>query len=186
MPGERTFLLYEPSPLEGPQYDPRTVTVTVTSWALIAANALGMARGAMETFVRLATESGSTTTPTPLRNRTPIQTTAGEAEAIISGARAYVLDAVGTVWESACQGAFDPGPQVLQARLAITHAMRESVRAVDMLFYAAGANAIHERNDLELFFRDIHTAGQHIAALHSNFEYGGQALLWLAPAASGW
>jgi len=90
------------------------------------------------------------------------------------------------VWDWACQRASDPGPQVLQARLAITHAMRESVRAVDMLFYAAGTNAIHECNDLELFFRDIHTAGQHIAALHSNFEYGGQALLGLTPDASGW
>ncbi|MCH8988119.1 MAG: acyl-CoA dehydrogenase family protein [Chloroflexi bacterium] len=184
VPEERTYLLYGPSPLEGPHYDPRTVTVT--SWALVAANALGMARGAMDTFVRLATESGSTASPTLLRDRTPIQTTTGEAEAIISGARAYVLDAVGAVWEAACRGVSDPGPQVLQARLAITHAMRESVRAVDLLFYAAGTNAIHEHNDLELFFRDVHTAGQHIAALHSNFEYGGQALLGLTPGAPGW
>ncbi len=84
------------------------------------------------------------------------------------------------------RGDSDSGPQVLQARLAITHAMRESVRAIDMLFYIAGTNAIHESNDLELYFRDIHTAGQHIAGLHSNFEYGGQALLGLLPGASGW
>ena len=184
VPSERTFLLYDPSCLDGPLYDPRTVTVT--SWALTAANALGMARGAMDAFVRLATESGSTTTPTLLRDRTAIQTTVGEAEAIISGARAYVLDSVGAVWEAACQEDSEPGPRILQARLAITHAMRESVRAVEMLFYAAGTNAIHERNDLELFFRDIHTAGQHVAGLHSNFEYGGQALLGLTPEAPGW
>ena len=184
VPSKHTFLLYDPSPLEGPHYDPRTVTVT--GWALVAANALGMARGAMNTFVRLATESGSTASPTLLRDRTSVQTTVGEAEAIISGARAYVLDAVGAVWDAACQGVSDPGPQVLQARLAITHAMRESVRAVDLLFYAAGTNSIHESNDLELFFRDIHTAGQHIAGLHSNFEYGGQALLGLTPGAPGW
>ena len=101
VPEERSYLLYGPSPLEGPHYDPRTVTVT--SWALVAANALGMARGAMDAFVRLATESGSTASPTLLRDRAPVQTTTGEAEAIISGARAYVLDAVGAVWEAACQ-----------------------------------------------------------------------------------
>ncbi|PKB72207.1 MAG: hypothetical protein BZY87_01545 [SAR202 cluster bacterium Io17-Chloro-G6] len=105
-----------------------------------------------------------------LRHRTPVQTTVEEAEAIISGARAYMLATVGTSWESSLQGALDPGPQVLQARLAITHAVRELVKAVDMLFYAAGTNAIHQNNALELFFRDRHTAGQHIAALHSNFE----------------
>jgi len=185
VPGERTFLLYDPSCLDGPLYNPRTVLVT--SWALVAANALVMARGPMDAFVRLATESGSTTTSALLRDRRPIQTTVGEAEAMISGARTYVLDTVGAMWESACQGTSTSlGPQVLQARLAITHAIRESIRAVAMLFYAAGTNAIHERNDLELFFRDIHTAGQHIAALRSNFEYGGQALLGLRPGASGW
>ena len=64
--------------------------------------------------------------------------------------------------------------------------MRESVRAVDLLYYAAGTNAIHESNKLELYFRDLHTAGQHIAGLHSNYEYGGQVLLGLPPEASGW
>ena len=93
-----------------------------------------------------------------------------------------MLHTVGAMWDSACQGASTSlGPRVLQATLAITHAIRESIRAVDMLFYAAGTNAIHERNDLELFFREIH-----IAALHSDFEYGGQALLRLRPGASGW
>ena len=57
---------------------------------------------------------------------------------------------------------------------------------MDMLFNAAGTNGIHDSNDLELCFRDIHTAGQHIAGLHSNFEYGGQIMMGLAHGASGW
>ena len=181
---EHTCLLYDPPATEGPLYDRRTVTAL--SWILVAANALGMARGAMDTFVRLATNSGTTTTPALMRDRTSVQTTVGEAEAIIGAARAYVLDSVGSLWEGACHGVADPGPLVVQARLAITHAMRESVRAVDLLYYAAGTNAIHESNKLELYFRDLHTAGQHIAGLHSNYEYGGQVLLGLPPEASGW
>jgi len=184
VPNEHTCLLYEASATDGPLYEPRTVTAT--GWTPFAAMGLGIARGAMDTFVRLATSSGSTTSPTLIRDRTAVQTVVGETEAIISGARAYALDAVGEMWESASRGDLDPGPQILQARLAITHAVRESVRAVDMLFYAAGTNAIHESNDLEQYFRDIHTAGQHIAALHSNFEYGGQLLLGLPHGASGW
>ena len=140
----------------------------------------------MNAVVRMATESGSTSSSTLMRNRTPVQTTVGETEAIISGSRAYVLNTVEAIWEGACRGDADPGPQVLQARLAITHAMRESVRAVGMLFDAAGTNSIHESNDLEPCFRDIHTACQHIAGLHSNFEYGGQILMGLPPGASGW
>ena len=184
VPNEHTCLLYEAAATDGPLYEPRTVTAI--GWTPFAAMGLGIARGAMNTFVRLATSSGSTTSPTLIRDRTAVQTVVGETEAIISGARAYALDAVGEMWESASRGDLDPGPQILQARLAITHAVRESVRAVDMLFYAAGTNAIHESNDLEQYFRDIHTAGQHIAALHSNFEYGGQLLLGLPHGASGW
>jgi len=145
-----------------------------------------MARGAMDTFVGLATSSGSNTTPVLLRNRTIVQTTVGEAEAIISGGRAYILNSVGKLWEAATQGDTDLGPLVLQGRLAITHAIRESVRAVDMLYYAAGTNAIHQENGLEQFFRDIHTASHHISGLHSNYEYGGQILMGLSPSASGW
>jgi len=181
---EHTCLLYDPPTINGPLYDRRTVSAI--SWTLMAANALGMARGAMDTFVHLATSSGTTTTPVLMRDRTAVQTTVGEAEAIIGAARAYVLDSVGSMWEAACQAITDPGPRVLHTRLAITHAMRESVRAVDLLYYAAGTNAIHESNELELYFRDLHTAGQHIAGLHSNFEYGGQVLLGLPPGGSGW
>ena len=184
VPNERTCLLYEPSSHKGIHYNPRSVTMT--SWILVAANALGMARGAMDTFVGLAASSGSNTTPVLLRNRTIVQTTVGEAEAIISGARAYILNSVGKLWEAATQGDTDLGPLVLQGRLAITHAIRESVRAVDMLYYAAGTNAIHRETGLEQFFRDIHTASHHISGLHSNYEYGGQILMGLPPGASGW
>ena len=184
VPEEHTCMLYEPAATEGPYYNPRLVTAI--SWSLASAMALGIARGAMNDFVRIATNSGSTTSTTLMRNRAPTQTSVGEVEAIISASRAYVLNTVETMWKGACRRDSDPGPQILQSRLAITHAIRESVRAVDMLFNAAGTNGIHDSNDLELCFRDIHTAGQHIAGLHSNFEYGGQIMMGLAHGASGW
>ena len=52
-----------------------------------------------------------------------------------------------------------------------------------MLFHLAGSNSIHKSNDLEPCFRDIRTADQHIAALNSNFEYGGRIILGLPPGA---
>jgi alkylation response protein AidB-like acyl-CoA dehydrogenase len=108
VPEAHTCLLYEPAATEGPYYNPRLVTAI--SWSLLSGMALGIARGAMNGFVQMATGSGSTTSPTLMRDRTPAQTTVGEAEAIISGSRAYVLDAVGVMWESACRGDADPGP----------------------------------------------------------------------------
>lgn len=184
IPEERTFVLFS-EPLEpGPLYNPRASMVT--TWALLAADALGMARGAMKSFLHLANTHGSPTVPTLLQDRTPVQQAIGEAEAIISCARAYTLDAVGKTWAALCKGKADPGPEILQGRLAVTHAVRESVRAIDLLYHAAGSHAVRKDNDLERQFRDIHSAVQHIGALSSNYQYGGQVLLGLPPGASGW
>ena len=145
-----------------------------------------MARGAMDTFVELATEAGSTMSATPLRDRPLVQTKVAEAEAIIGAARAYVLHSVDAAWQAVCEGAPDPGREIAQARLAITHGMWASVEAVDLLFHAAGTNAIHRKYPLERFFRDIHVAVQHVAGLPSNFESAGQVLLGLRPKDPGW
>ncbi|MCI0878969.1 MAG: acyl-CoA dehydrogenase family protein [Chloroflexi bacterium] len=184
VPMERTFSLSEPPQEAGPLYHPRLSLVAI--WAVTAANLLGMARGAMDCFVELATKAGSTMSSTRLRDRPLVQTKVAEAEAKIGAARAYVLDAVGTAWQAVCDEVPDPSSEIAQARLAIAHAMRESVEAVDLLFHAAGTNAIHRKYPLERFFRDIHVAVQHVAALPSNFESAGQVLLGLRPSDPGW
>lgn len=184
VPEEHTFPLYGPPQEPGPLYNPRMSLVA--GWAITAGNSLGMARGAMDSFVELACASGTTVSKTFLRDRPTVQVTVAEAEAIISAARAYLLDAVGTAWRATCDGVEDPVQELAQARLAITHAMRESVRAVDLLFHAAGTNAIHRKHPLERYFRDVHVAVQHGAAVLSNFESAGQALLGLRPSGVGW
>ena len=167
---QRTGAPYHDNPLYNPQ------TAILCSWTLAAANALGMARGAMEEFKRMATQ-GSTNSPTLMRDRSTTQTTVGECEAIIEAGRSYVLSAVGAMWESQVGRKEDLMDKAVQARLAITHGIRQSVLVVDKLFYAAGTGAIHESNTIERYFRDLHVAGQHISGIHSNYEYAGQVLM---------
>ena len=88
------------------------------------------------------------------------------------------------MWDSQVKKLPDLTDRAVRARLAITHAIRQSVQAVDMLFYAAGTNAIHQSIGLERFFRDLHVSGQHISGLHSNYEIGGQILLGATPSES--
>lgn len=184
VPAERSFQLYDP-PLEaGFLYSPRTMLTAI--WALVSAVALGTARGAMDSFKELASGSGTTISTTLLRDRPQVQSRVGEAEAIISGARSYVLEAVARAWECYSEDMPVPSPEVSQARLAITHSIHQATRAVDMLFHAAGTNAIHRRNGLERRWRDIHVVAQHGAGLLSNYEFGGQALMGLRPSDAGW
>jgi alkylation response protein AidB-like acyl-CoA dehydrogenase len=154
-------------------------------WTATAANALGIARGALDTFAALAGKATTMSTAV-LRDRPLAQARMAEAEAKLSSARAYVLAAVGDLWMRAGEGQSDLDPAVVQARLAITHAMHEAVRSVDLAFHAAGTNAVYERNQLERYFRDIHVAVQHAAGLQAHMQAAGKALFGLRPDDPGW
>ncbi len=181
VPASHTYLRTDPAIHRGPLYNPQTAILL--SWTLAAANALGMARGAMDCFMELAT-TGSTMSTALLRDRSIVQTTVGECEAMIGAGRSYILDAAEAMWESQVAKSPDLMEKAVHVRLAIAHAIRQSVKVVDMLFYAAGTGAIHQSNGLERYFRDLHVSGQHISGLHSNYEYGGQFLLGVTPTAN--
>ena len=109
-----------------------------------------------------------------------------EAEAILSSTRAYVQVAIGDLWTRAGQDRSDLDAAVVQARLAITHAMHAAVRCVDLIFHAAGTNAIYGQNKLERHFRNIHVAVQHAAGLPAHMQAAGKALLGQRPDDPGW
>jgi alkylation response protein AidB-like acyl-CoA dehydrogenase len=77
-------------------------------------------------------------------------------------------------------------PNIVQARLAIAHSIHEAVRAVDIVFHAAGTNAVYRKHPLERYFRDIHVAVQHGAALPAHFESAGKILLGYDAKEVGW
>jgi alkylation response protein AidB-like acyl-CoA dehydrogenase len=184
VPAANTCFLGEPAVEAGPLYNRRTVFATLFS--TVAGNSLGIARGAIDTFIELAGRESSTRSTDLLRERPFVQSRLAEAEAILNAARAYVVDAVGTLWETVSSDALDPSMAIAQARLAIVHAMHEAVRSVDLVFHAAGTNAIYCRNPLERYFRDIHVAVQHNSAFPAQYESAGKVLMGLRPADVGW
>ena len=184
VPEEHTFSLTDPPVEKGPLYHPRLMMVAV--WTPYVANLLGMARGAMDAFIELATEAGSTHSTATLRERAAVQAVVGEVEGIISSARAYALDALDGAWQAASRGGPDPTQEIAQARLAITHSSRQAVKAVDMLFHAGGTNAIFRKHSLERSFRDVHVAIQHLAGHPSHFEAGGRVMMGLPAGDIGW
>jgi indole-3-acetate monooxygenase len=180
VPADHTYTRGAPAHYDGPLYTPPQSAI-VLGWTLSAANTLGMARGAMNTFIDLATNAGSTDSATLLQDRPHIKVVVGECEAMIDSARRYVLDTVASMWEAQVQQTSALAERSMRARLAITHAIRQSIAVVDKLFNAAGTNAIHHSIGLERFFRDLHVHGQHISGLSLNFEFGGSVLLGVPP-----
>ena len=183
VPNDHSYTRGDPAHYEGALYTPAQSAI-VFGWTLSAANTLGMARGAMNTFVDLASDSGSTDSPTLLRDRPHIKIVVGECEAMIESARLYVLDTVSTMWEAQLSGDSDLTEKAMRTRLAITNAIRQSIAVADKLFSAAGTNSIHRSVGLERYFRDLHVHGQHISGLPLNFEFGGAMLMGATPPAS--
>jgi alkylation response protein AidB-like acyl-CoA dehydrogenase len=184
VPESHTAAMGAPPREKNPLYDPRLHMASI--WTATVGNALGIARGALDGFIELASVKSSTTSTALLRDRPLVQARTAEAEAIVSAARAYVQVAVGDLWARANRVEKDLDAAIVQARLAITHGMHEAVRAVDLVFHAAGTNAVYERNPLERDFRNIHVAVQHAAGLHAHMESAGKALLGLRPTDPGW
>jgi indole-3-acetate monooxygenase len=184
VPKTRSVATTAPPREQGLLYDPRLQLSWI--WTATAGNAMGIARGAIDDFIELASRNSTTMSTALLRDRPLVQARVAEAEAILSAGRAYVLAAVGDLWTRAGQCPSNLDAAVVQARLAITHSMHEAVRAVDLVFHVAGTNAVYERNPLERHFRNIHVAVQHAAGLPAHMETAGKALLGLRPTDTGW
>jgi alkylation response protein AidB-like acyl-CoA dehydrogenase len=184
VPASHTLSLADPPHESGALYHPRLMLIN--AWVPTVGNALGIARGAIDAFVELATHRGSTSSTTLLRDRPLVQTNVAEAEAILGAARAYVMEAVDQAWKAVCTDDVEPSREVARARLAITHGMHEAVRAVDTVFHAAGTNAVYRKYPLERSFRDIHAAVQHAAGLAVHVENAGKVFLGLRPNEPGW
>jgi alkylation response protein AidB-like acyl-CoA dehydrogenase len=184
VPARRTCLSDDPPHETGALFNHRAWYVHL--WTPSAANALGIARGAIDSLAEIAATEASTMSANLLRDRPMVQTRIAEAEAIVNAARAYVFDAVGRLWRTLCAGETPSDQQIAQGRLALVHAMHEAVRAVNKAFHAAGTNAIYTRLPLEQAFRDVHVAVQHAAGLPVYFESAGKVLLGLRPGDPGW
>jgi indole-3-acetate monooxygenase len=55
------------------------------------------------------------------------------------------------------------------------------VRAVDLVYAAAGGSAIYESGRIYRCFRDVHVAVQHIGLTTNNYELASRVLLGLDP-----
>jgi alkylation response protein AidB-like acyl-CoA dehydrogenase len=184
VPDAHTHSLAEPARDAGPLYRQRPFFTLVFS--LFAANALGIARGAIDAFADMATREATTSSTTLLRDRPLVQGRLAQAEAIVSGARCFLMNSLAQLWSETVENKSDLSMEIARARLAIPHAILESVRAVDLVFHTAGTNAIYTADPLERHFRDIHVCAQHNAAFPIHFESAGKVLLGLRPTEPGW
>jgi alkylation response protein AidB-like acyl-CoA dehydrogenase len=143
--------------------------------------ALGIARHAIEAFSELAQVKMATHHTNLLRERAAVQSDLARAEACVRSARYFLEGTVDEVWTTVAEGKAASDRQRAMLRLAAVDGVQRAVAAVDLMFNAAGATAIHEASPLERCFRDIHVVPAHFVVQPSTYEIAGRVLLGLPP-----
>jgi indole-3-acetate monooxygenase len=147
----------------------------------IAAAAIGIARGAIDAFEKLAIARGGRGGPGQLRDTPAVQGDIGRAEAHLRSARAFLFDTAREAWDEAEAGAPDSLRMRAMLRLANAQAAVVSAQVVDLMYNAGGGSSVYQNSRLERCFRDVHAATQHRAVSPGNYELAGSVLLGLNP-----
>jgi alkylation response protein AidB-like acyl-CoA dehydrogenase len=154
--------------------------LSVFAWT-VSVVPLGIARGAIGTFVELASKKNRAGTDTLLRDRETLQAAVGRAEALLRAARAFLSDAMAELMAATDVGGNNLEQARAMLRVACSHAAESAVRIVDTLAAHAGAAAIFETCALERSVRDVHAAIKHIAMSPNNYIVAGRIVLGLDP-----
>lgn len=141
--------------------------------------ALGIARGAIEDIRELAGAKTPTLSRRTLAERAQVQADVAKAEAQVSSARAWLVEEVGKSWDAAARGDAIPLARRSALRLAATHAVDASVRAVDSCYTLGGGTSVYRTSPLQRRFRDVHVITQHMMVAAPTYELAGRILLGL-------
>jgi alkylation response protein AidB-like acyl-CoA dehydrogenase len=139
----------------------------------------GIARSAIDRFVTLASTHHRRASGVALQERADVQTAVAEAETRLRSARAFVLDAVGEVWDVVASGDEASSKQRGLVHLACSNAATQAIRAVDLVCGVTGTSAIFESGPLERCQRDVRVVPHHITVSPQWNASAGRALLGL-------
>ena len=145
--------------------------------------ALGIARATLDAFMQIATTKVPMLASRPLRDNAVVQSQVAVAEAKWQSSRAFLMQTLEQMWQTAARGERFSIQQRAALRLAAVHAIHQSKEVVETAYHLAGGSAIFENQGFERRLRDIHAVTQQVQSQFSNFEVAGQVLLGL-PSAS--
>jgi len=160
VPAERTFALLSAEPcVDGPLM---RIPLPSPYVLQMASGALGIAQGALDDIVALATDkvplfAGATLAANPL-----FQNQLGEADARLRAARALLYAEAADAWATAL--ARDPFTPEHRARIRASGVWAADTAAavVDAAYRAGGGSSLYRSSPLQRRFRDVHALTQHL------------------------
>jgi alkylation response protein AidB-like acyl-CoA dehydrogenase len=139
--------------------------------------ALGIARRALDDFIKLALEKKPYGSTTLLCDNNVIQSQVGLSEARLQSSRIYVIETYRRLYQAVAQGLrFTPEMRIAN-RSVTCYAIQQAREVMNFVYHSAGATAIFDSNPFERRFRDLHTVTQQGQGQFSNFENLGATLM---------
>jgi alkylation response protein AidB-like acyl-CoA dehydrogenase len=142
---------------------------------------LGIARGALDAFIKIATSRVPRGGQKTMAHNNVTQAEVAKADAKLLTSRAFVLESIEAIWDEAGRGNRATGEQRRRFRLAATWAINQAQEVVNTAYTLAGSAAIFEGHPLERRLRDIHAGTQQGQGRPIQFEHVGQIMLGLEP-----
>ena len=178
VPSVRSFSVAWPPREDGPLYVIPTTLLFASGFSTIA---LGVARAALDTAVDVAGGKVPARLRGKLRDYTTTQRQVGEAMATWRSAKAFLREAVGQVWNSACRDGALTTDERISLRIATTHAIRLAAQVVDSAYNLCGSGAIFKNHPIQRRFQDVHVITQHLQGRMTHYDTAGQFFLGLEP-----
>jgi indole-3-acetate monooxygenase len=154
-----------------------------------AAVALGVCRGAIDSFCELAQEKTPWGSANTLKDQPQIQYRIGEAQATLMAARAFVMETQDQLEENLGPlpsegGRMAPEWEYLRpALLACAHAAQSCREIVSMINNSAGTTGSRMDSPLERQLRDAHQAANHALISYRHYEDIGKTFVGHEPPA---
>jgi indole-3-acetate monooxygenase len=143
----------------------------------IAKVGVGIAQGAVDDFVELATSKTPAYTAALTADRATVQERVARAQALVQAGRHTIRTSVTEGWASVQDGSRITGERCLPMGLAASFALDAATQAVDLLYQSGGTTAFRDESPLQRRFRDIQTLRQNAIASWSRYESLGKMIL---------
>jgi alkylation response protein AidB-like acyl-CoA dehydrogenase len=174
VPGERSFSLFADEPcIDGPLWRIPELSFSTLMFGHVA---IGIAEGAVQELIALATQKTRFTDATLLAANPLFQHQLGEADAKLRAARALLHAEAQEAWATALAATPFTDEHRARIRAATTWVSRTAVSVVDAAYGAAGAGSLYSTSPLQRRLRDIHALNQHVAFKGDVFTMAGAVL----------
>lgn len=176
VPADWTFIRGSAATLDAPLF---RYPVMALAAQVLAVVGLGVARGALDTLIRMAGGRGSITGAPTLANRAYVQTEVAQAEAQLRSARAFFYEATDDAFATLVAGEKLPIEKINMLRLASTHVAKVGADVAQTAYRLAGTTAIYTDHPIARHFNDALVVAQHAFLSTGTWTSEGQIILGL-------